>query len=173
MKEPERTAGKDDPVIVAVDESNLAQAAAVHAVSWQESHRSFCSPGFVAEHTPKRQKEYLKQKMAEGSRLFMLVNEEGPAGIVSVTGSLIADLYVLPDRQDRGYGTELLRFAEEQCMGAPTLWILRNNERAGRLYRKEGFRETGRFREGAAGIDEIEFTLPQGREEPVKDGADN
>ena len=159
MKVPERIFERENTVIVAVDEADLAQAAEVHSVSWQESHRSFCSPGFVAEHTPERQREYLKGKMEEGSRVFMLVSEEGPSGIVTVTGSLIADLYVLPDRQGRGYGTELLRFAEAQCDGDPTLWILRNNERAGRLYRKEGFRETGRIREGAAGIGELEFTL--------------
>ena len=169
MKGPERSAGKDPAAIVAVDESNLAQAAAVHSVSWRESHRSFCSPGFVAEHTPERQREYLKGKMEEGSRVFMLLAGEDPAGIVTVTGSLIADLYVLPDRQGRGYGTELLHFAEERCAGDPTLWILRNNERAGRLYRKEGFRETGRIREGAAGIDEIEFTLRRGTEDDSPD----
>lgn len=146
-------------MIAAVDETNIAQAAAVHSVSWKESHRAFCSPGFVAEHTPERQREYLEGKMKAGSRVFLMTDDEGPAGIVTVTGSLIADLYVLPDRQGRGYGTELLRFAISRCAGDPTLWILRNNARAERMYRKAGFTETGRIRTGAAGIDEIEFRL--------------
>ena len=149
-------------MIVAVDKTNISQAAAVHSVSWQESHRAFCSPDFVEMHTPERQQRYLSRKMEKGSRLFLLLAGDTPAGIVSVTDSLIADLYILPDMQGRGYGTELLRFAVGECRDDPTLWILRNNERAGRLYRKEGFRETGRIRTGAAGIDEIEFTLSRG-----------
>ena len=44
-------------MIVTVDQSNLEEAAAIHSVSWQESHRSFCSPEFVALHTPQHQKE--------------------------------------------------------------------------------------------------------------------
>ena len=69
---------------------------------------------------------------------------EKPVGIVSVTGSLIEDLYVLPDLQNRGYGTELLRFAMRQCKDTPVLWILENNTDAERLYRRMGFQEPGR-----------------------------
>ena len=45
----------------------------------------------------------------------MLV-EEMPIGIVSVTDSLIEDLYILPDKQNMGYGTKLLQFAVSQCI---------------------------------------------------------
>ncbi|MDE6997883.1 MAG: GNAT family N-acetyltransferase [Oscillospiraceae bacterium] len=38
-----------------------------------------------------------------------------------MTGSLIEDLYVLPGRQNKGYGTRLLRFAPEKCAGRPAL----------------------------------------------------
>lgn len=148
-------------MIVAVDQTNIGQAAAVHSASWRESHRSFCSPAFVALHTPERQRAYLTEKMNGGSRVWMLVRD-APVGIVSVTGSLIEDLYVLPEEQGRGYGTELLRFAVEQCAGVPTLWILENNEGAARLYRRMEFRETGNIQTVAAGINEIEFALTAG-----------
>jgi len=96
--------------------------------------------------------------MLAGSRIYMLV-EEKPVGVVSVTGSLIEDLYVLPDRQNMGYGTRLLRYAIGKCKGVPTLWILENNTRAERLYRKMGFRRTGRINPSPGGLKEIELAL--------------
>ena len=48
-------------MIVPVDQSNLYQAAEIHSVSWQDSHRSFCSADFIALHTPEHQLEYLSQ----------------------------------------------------------------------------------------------------------------
>ena len=58
-------------MILPVDQSNIGEAAAVHAASWQDSHRAFCSADFVALHTPKRQEQYIFQKMSEGSRFFV------------------------------------------------------------------------------------------------------
>ena len=153
-------------MIVKVDASNVPDAARIHAEAWQESHRSFCRPDFVAQHTPERQQAYLEGKMERGSDVFMLV-EDRPVGIVSVTGDLIEDLYVLPSRQNQGYGTRLLRFAMARCEGVPTLWILENNENAARLYRRMGFTETGRRQQVTQGLDEIEFARtgdPDGEE---------
>ena len=82
-------------------------------------------------------------------------------GIVSVTGSLIEDLYILPDRQNRGYGTKLLQYAIGQCADTPVLWILENNQGAERLYRRMGFQETGRRNPITKGLDEIEFIMTQ------------
>ena len=144
--------------IISVDRSSLPAAARIHSVSWQESHRSFCAPDFIALHTPERQQAYLREKLDRGSRIFMLADDE-PVGIVSVTGSLIEDLYILPEYQRRGYGTALLHYAIRQCDSVPVLWILENNSGAARLYRREGFRETGRRNRIADGLDEIEFSL--------------
>ena len=145
-------------MIVTVDQSNLSEAAAIHSASWQESHRSFCSPEFIALHNPQHQKAYLQGKMDNGSKLFMMIADK-PVGVVSVTGNLIEDLYILPDYQHQGFGTRLLRFAMEQCDGVPTLWILENNKGAEKLYRREGFRETGRKNAITDKLDEIEFSL--------------
>lgn len=152
-------------MIVPVDETNLLQAAAIHSASWQDSHRSFCSPDFVALHTPEHQREYLREKMNAGSRVYILVKDR-PVGVVSVTGSLIEDLYILPDVQNRGYGTELLKFAVNLCPNVPTLWILENNEGAARLYRRMGFKETGKVNAITDRLSEIEFALKRGEEKP-------
>ena len=146
-------------MIKTVDEKNIDIAASIHSESWQESHKSFCSPEFVEKHTQEHQKEYLLEKMKNGTVVFILFDEasEKDVGIVSVTENLIEDLYILPSEQNKGYGTTLLRFACGKCTAAPTLWILENNSNAARLYRREGFSETGRRNQIDKGLDEIEF----------------
>lgn len=145
-------------MITAVDETNLPQAALIHSNAWKASHRSFCAPDFVEMHTPERQQAYIRNKMNCGSRFFILTEDE-PIGIVSVKDNLIEDLYILPEKQNLGYGTTLLQFAVRQCTGRPTLWILENNIHAKRLYRKLGFQETGRIHTVADGLDEIELAF--------------
>ena len=68
-------------------------------------------------------------------------------------------LYVLPDMQNRGYGTALLQFSIKQCTNTPALWILENNTCAERLYHRMGFQKTGRRNNIAHGLDEIEMHL--------------
>lgn len=97
-------------MIVAVDRSNIEDAARVHALSWRASHRPFCLADFLDRHTPERQRSYLEGKIEQGTGVWLLVDRE-PVGLVSVTGNLIEDLYVLPGFQNRGYGTQLLRHA--------------------------------------------------------------
>lgn len=145
-------------MIVPVDMNNIEIAAFIHSFSWQESHRLFCSPDFISLHTPEHQRDYLQEKIAQGSKLFMLA-ESDPIGIVAITGSLIEDLYVFPCYQNRGYGTKLLQFAVSQCDDIPNLWILENNINAERLYRRNGFKPTGRENSHTGRLKEIEFSL--------------
>ena len=146
-------------VLPAKEESVLRQAGSVHSASWQKSHRAFCPPDFVAARTPERQYRYLREKREAGSLIYVLLEGDDPVGVVTVTGSEIADLYVLPEARNRGYGTYLLRFAIGRCQGSPTLWILENNTGAERLYRREGFSPTGRRIRHDGGFDELEFIL--------------
>lgn len=143
-----------------VTAETLEAAAEIHSESWQESHKSFCSPEFVAKHTAAAQMDYLRREMDAGKRLYLLTDGE-PVGIVSVWGSVIENLYVLPEKQGRGYGTRLLRFAMEQCNEVPTLWILSNNEKARRLYIRQGFRETGSRKQLKGELREVEMAWSQ------------
>ena len=88
----------------------------------------------------------------------MLV-DEAPVGVVSVTDSLIEDLYILPEKQNMGYGTKLLKFAIGQCPDTPSLWILENNVNAERLYCRMGFTKTGRTNAITDKLAEIELVL--------------
>ena len=140
---------------------NVAAAGYIHAESWQESHRSFCTEEFVQRHSREAQTEYLRREMEEGKRVFLLLAPE-PVGIVSVWGSLIENLYILPQAQNKGYGSRLLRFAMAMCEGTPELWILENNEGARRLYRRLGFRETGRANSLSDTLREIQMVFTGG-----------
>lgn len=145
-------------MIVAVNEENLADAGCVHALAWQESHRSYCSEAFVRKHTPAAQTEYLRQEMAAGKRVYMLIDGEA-VGIVSVDGCVIGNLYVLPGRQRQGCGSRLLRYAIEQCEGVPSLWVMNINTGARRLYERFGFGYTGVEKPLKAGMAELEMKL--------------
>ena len=142
--------------IIEVTDDDLPQAGRIHSESWKESHRSFCTAEFVEKHSPDAQTEYLRREMAAGKRVWMLM-DESPVGLVSVQGSLIENLYILPQCQGKGYGTKLLHFAMAQCGGRPTLWILDNNEGAYRLYARNGFRKTGRRMKLTESLYEIEM----------------
>ena len=144
--------------IVPVTEANLDAAAEVHAASWRVSHAAICAPDFVAAHTAARQRDYLARKLANGSRIFLLT-DDGPVGLISVTGDLIEDLYVHPEMQGRGYGTALFWRALRECAGPPRLWLLETNERARAFYEGRGFRPTGKIHWDHGPLAEIEYAL--------------
>lgn len=145
-------------MILPVTRWNIDQAALIHSESWKESHRELCSAEFLAAHTPERQKSYLEAEAAQGAQIYMLVDQK-PVGIVSVQGCLIANLYVLPGEQNKGYGTQLLAFAVTKCPGPPSLWVLSSNDRAQKFYERNGFRPTGAVVQHTDTLWEREFRL--------------
>ncbi len=147
-------------MIKMVTQSDMMQAAIIHSESWIESHKNICAPEFLAIHTPERQKRYLESEIAKGVQLYMLI-EEKPVGIVSIRGSLIENLYVLPSEQNKGYGTKLLTFAVGKCTESPSLWILSTNHGAKRLYERNGFQPTGKIVQHTGGVYELELCLRQ------------
>ena len=132
-----------DDMIELVTDVNIVRAAEVHAASWRDSHRDICNEEFIALHTTERQTSYLLKQIEQGAIIYLFTDSGRPVGIVSVCGNVIGDLYVLPEEQGRGYGTQLLRFAMEKCTATPMLWVLNHNQRAIRLYERIGFRMTG------------------------------
>ena len=89
-----------------------------------------------------RQTVYLQRQIDGGKDLYMLTDDI-PVGIVSVSDNMIENLYVLPERWHCGYGSHLLAFAIGKCDANPVLTVLNNNT-AIEMYRKFGFKETGK-----------------------------
>ena len=144
--------------IIKITENNISNAGKIHSESWKESHKSFCSEEFVARHTEEAQTEYIRSEIAQGKDFYMLIDHI-PVGIVSVSGSLIENLYVLPTEQRKGYGTMLLQHVLKQCNGMPSLWILSNNDRANAFYKKHGFVESGKKKQLRNDLFEVELIL--------------
>ena len=146
--------------IIPVTEENAPLAGAVHAASWQASHRHFCPEEFVLRFDARRQTEYLLEGMRRGKQVWLLIDPE-PAGLISLTetaeGSLIEDLYVLPRLEGRGYGGALLKAAIAQARGPVYLWILNNNTKALDYYLKRGFALSGREKPLSGGLSELEM----------------
>ncbi len=150
-------------MIVQVTDENIVEAAKIHSISWQASHRSFCEKEFIEKHTAEHQKAYIREKISKGSSFFILYNPQ-PIAVVSVLENLIEDLYVLPDYQNKGYGSQLLNYAisiiQKQCL-TPSLWILENNDAARRLYMRRGFVPSGKENSITGKLKEIEYILPK------------
>ena len=146
--------------IIPVTEENAPLAGAVHAVSWQASHRHFCPEEFVLRFDARRQTEYLLEGMRRGKQVWLLIDPE-PAGLISLTetgeGSLIEDLYVLPECEGRGYGGALLKAAMAHAKGPVYLWILNNNIKALDYYQKRGFALSGREKPLSGSLSELEM----------------
>ena len=144
--------------IVKITENNIRDAGKIHSESWQESHKRFCSEEFVSRHTEKAQTEYIRSEITKGKDFYMLIDRM-PVGIVSVCGSLIENLYVLPTEQRKGYGAMLLQYVLKHCHDIPSLWILSNNDRANAFYKKYGFVESGRKKQLRNDLFEVELVF--------------
>ena len=144
-------------LIEKVDKSNIKEAAKIHSISWQKSHSDICAADFIQIHTPERQEQYITNKIRAGSEFYILIVDEKPVGIVSIKENIIEDLYVLPDEQNKGYGSKLLSFAMKKCDEQAVLWILKTNTKAENLYKKFGFRRTGKTHDLGKGLKEIEL----------------
>ena len=148
---------RDCPIRECRSEEDFRAAGTVLSEAWRASH-SFCGPDFLARHTPEERTEYLKAESQQGKRVFTIENGGKVLGLVSLCGSEIGDLYVLPEAQGLGYGRLLLDFAVRQAPETPTLWLLENNTAAQRFYEDAGFTFTGR--ENRSGkLAEREMTL--------------
>ena len=133
---------RDCPIRECRSEEDFRAAGAVLSEAWRASH-GFCAPDFLARHTPEERTEYLKVGSQQGKRVFTIANGGKVLGLVSLCGSEIGDLYVLPEAQGLGYGRLLLDFAVRQVPGTHTLWLLESNTAAQRFYADAGFAFTG------------------------------
>lgn len=64
--------------------------------------------------------------------------EGGILGFAALGEDVLEHLYVRPEAQGRGIGSELLALAKERRPGGFRLWVFQKNERARRLYERHG-----------------------------------
>ena len=127
-------------MIIGVNETNICDATKVYMESWKESHKDICSSEFIEKHDSDYMVNYLFNKIQNGFKLFIDYFERKPVGIVGINpvDEEICLLYILPEEQGKGFGSELLEFALSRCEN-PYITVLDTNKKAIDFYLKRGF----------------------------------
>ncbi len=127
-------------MIIELNEDNIKDTAKVYMDSWKESHKAICSPEFIEKHNIDYMTEFLKKKKENGYAIFIDYVNEKPVGMVGINplDEEICLLYVSPDEQRKGYGSELFEFALSRCEN-PYITVLDTNIKAIEFYTKRGF----------------------------------
>ncbi len=127
-------------MITEINEKNLKEAAFVYMCSWKESHRKICSEEFIKKHDASYMINYLSEKIKNAYKIYIKYSDDVPVGIVGLNpcDEEICLLYVLPEMQGKGFGSELLEFAVAKCKN-PYITVLDTNKRAIEFYSRRGF----------------------------------
>jgi GNAT superfamily N-acetyltransferase len=75
-------------------------------------------------------------------KVYLLETEGGTAGTVTISGNEINRLFVLPRYQGRGYGSQLMDFAEQMIRRESDTVILDASLPAKKMYLQRGYRST-------------------------------
>ena len=126
-------------MIIKVAKENIIDAAKVYMDSWKESHKDICSAEFIEKHDLNYMINFLSEKIKNGYLIFISYDND-PEGIVAINPSdeEICLLYVSPEKQGKGVGTNLLDFALSKC-ASPYITVLDSNKKAIDFYKKRGF----------------------------------
>lgn len=100
--------------------------------------------GVANLYTAEEQRSYLVNTIVPNNRLLVALAERRVVGFVAASISQVDQLYVHPDHQNRGIGSTLLRWAQENSGGRLSLYTFACNHSAQRFYEGRGFRVVSR-----------------------------
>jgi ribosomal protein S18 acetylase RimI-like enzyme len=83
---------------------------------------------------------YFRDIVARGSEVWLAIEGDEVAGLLTLGNGHIDQLYVDPARQGRGVGTALLDKAKQLTPAGLTLFTHQRNARARAFYERRGFR---------------------------------
>jgi GNAT superfamily N-acetyltransferase len=95
-------------------------------------------PSLAGLHTFQEDLWFLRERVFEICEVWGAFDSAGMTGIIAFRKDWIDQLYVLPDAQRRGIGTELLQVAKSS-FDRLQLWTFQRNVRARRFYEARGF----------------------------------
>jgi len=95
-------------------------------------------------HSAEETRIWIAQVMMVECFVEVAEDDGSVVGFVALEQGHLAHLYVHPDNQGRGVGTELLSWAKGQHRTGFDLWVFQKNERARAFYRREGLVEIRR-----------------------------
>lgn len=96
-------------------------------------------PHMPVLHTPADDLAFYTHVVFPGAELWLLEATSIVAGFIAFRPGWVDQLYIHPDHQRRGFGTQLLRFAQDSN-SALQLWTFQCNHPARAFYERHGFR---------------------------------
>ena len=113
--------------------SDMAAAARVHRAAFDHS-----LPWLAGLHTPQEDRRFFAERMFKTCELWGAFRGSEMIGLIAFREDWIDQLYVLPDAQGQGVGTELLQTAQG-ALRRLQLWTFQRNQRARRFYEARCF----------------------------------
>jgi len=95
-------------------------------------------PSLAGLHTPKEDQWFFRERVFETCEVWGAFDSAEMIGMIAFRKDWIDQLYVLPDAQRRGVGTELLQVAKSS-FDRLQLWTFQRNVWARRFYEARGF----------------------------------
>jgi GNAT superfamily N-acetyltransferase len=104
-------------------------------------------PHLADLHTPQEDLDFFGSRVLPTSQVWVSLSDQTVTGFAAVKGDWLDHLYVDPNAQDRGFGSQLL-LASTADMAFVQLWTFQINARARAFYERHGFKPT-EFTNGA------------------------
>ena len=95
-------------------------------------------PSLAGLHTPDEDRWFFRERVFKTCALWGAFDGVVMIGMIAFRNDWIDQLYVLPDAQRRGVGTELLGVAQ-RALDRLQLWTFQRNAPARRFYEARGF----------------------------------
>jgi GNAT superfamily N-acetyltransferase len=95
-------------------------------------------PSLAGRHTPEEDRLFFRERVFGTSEVWGAFDGAAMIGMIAFREDWIDQLYVLPNAQRRGVGTELLQVAQDS-FDRLQLWTFQPNQPARRFYEARGF----------------------------------
>jgi putative acetyltransferase len=112
---------------------DMDAVAAVHRASFDRA-----LPWLAGLHTPAEDRAFYRNQVFKSCEVWGAERQSKLVGIIAFRQDWIDQLYVLPDAQGHGVGSDLLEIAQG-AFPLLNLWTFQRNLRARRFYEANGF----------------------------------
>jgi len=121
-------------IIRQLELADVDAAAGVHRRAFDQA-----LPWLTGLHTPDEDRWFYRERVFTGCQVHGAFESDALAGIIAFRSDWIDQLYVLPEVQGCGVGSELLQVAKQRACDCLQLWTFQRNLRARRFYEVRGF----------------------------------
>ena len=113
--------------------ADMDAAARVHRAAFDQA-----LPRLAGLHTPDEDRWFFRERVFRMCEVWGAHDAAAMTGIIAFREGWVDQLYVLPEQQRRGVGTELLAVAQ-RAFPSLQLWTFQRNARARGFYQTRGF----------------------------------